>query len=317
MRVNKNTFIVVTLVLIITLFSSCARSAKTSISSKDTDVPKVANTSEDNTKENPAGNDLVITLNNTKYDVNRPFKESSLKNLGLKELGILRNSIYAKYGYQFKSKEFIDYFSQVGWYKPQFDDVSNFFNEMDEQNINTIKHYEDLLKVTQSVIKYSQDNKDCSTDGRVNIKLKNNKEETLYITKEDIKTSENSNCPVRIKLKINSSEVEFESLWNDGVFVSVADFDETDSDMDIYITTAGTDIGSTTYIYKYDGKKIYEYDSFEHLYGRFCYDGKSKIYYYWEDEKREFNHFYDYKTKRTGKITDASLMKKLNERSFN
>ena len=34
------------------------------------------------------------------------------------------------------------------------------------------------------------------------------------------------NRPVRLYLKINSEEVIFESIFNDGVFVSVADFDK-------------------------------------------------------------------------------------------
>ena len=87
--------------------------------------------------------------------------------------------------------------------------------------------------------------------------------------------------------------------------------------MDIYITSSGTDICSNTYIYKYDGKKIYQYASFTNVLGKFCYDRKGKIYYWsCEDSKNEFNYFYDYKTKQTGKITDANLIEKLNEKSF-
>ena len=34
------------------------------------------------------------------------------------ELKLLRNTVYAQYGYAFKSKELQDYFSQFEWYMP-------------------------------------------------------------------------------------------------------------------------------------------------------------------------------------------------------
>lgn len=55
----------------------------------------------------------------TMYNIfNNEFGELDLTNLDKKELRILRNTIFAWYGYSFNSADLNDFFSQFDWYNP-------------------------------------------------------------------------------------------------------------------------------------------------------------------------------------------------------
>jgi hypothetical protein len=54
----------------------------------------------------------------------------------------MRNEIYARYGYIFKSKEMRNYFTAQSWYTPRYSDVSSFLSETEKKNIELIKRYE-------------------------------------------------------------------------------------------------------------------------------------------------------------------------------
>ncbi|MDX1373428.1 MAG: YARHG domain-containing protein, partial [Nitrososphaeraceae archaeon] len=45
-------------------------------------------------------------------------------HLSIEDLDMMRNEIFADYGYKFKSEEWKDYFSSKYWYKPLYDDVN-------------------------------------------------------------------------------------------------------------------------------------------------------------------------------------------------
>lgn len=263
---------------------------------------------ENSTKSNET--QIVISLNNSKFDLSKPFDEAALNNLGSADLSILRNSIYARYGYIFSTKEFSDYFTKFSWYKPTSKNVEDKINDIDNKNIKAILDVESR-KTPQ--IKSYKDTKDYSDAGKVDITL-NGKTETLFITKEKLKESDNTSLPTRFTLKLKDSQAVFESLWNDGLKVSVVDFDKTDNAVDIYITQIGTDIGSNTYIYKCDGSKIYEYDRLRHFAGIFYYDENGNIYYWFNNgDKREINKVYNYKTKQSSDITDQNIKTMLNK----
>jgi len=63
-------------------------------------------------------------------------------SLTKEELRILRNTIYAKYGYIFQSKELSKHFSRFVWYKPQFSNVDKRLNEYDKKIIEIIREIE-------------------------------------------------------------------------------------------------------------------------------------------------------------------------------
>ena len=68
---------------------------------------------------------------------------SDLSSFAKSELRILRNSIFAKHGYIFKSEDLKMYFSQFEWYKPEFNNVNHKLNSVEKENIKILKQAED------------------------------------------------------------------------------------------------------------------------------------------------------------------------------
>ena len=65
-----------------------------------------------------------------------------LYGLDSEELRIMRNYIFARHGYIFKSPELTDYFSHYSWYYPRYTNVTHDLNKIELQNIEFIKKYE-------------------------------------------------------------------------------------------------------------------------------------------------------------------------------
>ena len=82
--------------------------------------------------ENRSREDLAQEI----YDLSR------LDSFPLKQLRILRNYIFARYGYAFKSQDLRVYFSQYEWYTPRFDNVDDQLTDIDRQIINYILELE-------------------------------------------------------------------------------------------------------------------------------------------------------------------------------
>ncbi|MDD6669825.1 MAG: YARHG domain-containing protein [Bacteroidales bacterium] len=55
---------------------------------------------------------------------------------------VLRNAIFARHGYRFKSQDLRDYFNQFSWYMPRFDDVTSHLSEVERENIQYLKSLE-------------------------------------------------------------------------------------------------------------------------------------------------------------------------------
>lgn len=75
----------------------------------------------------------------------KKLTETDLKGKSKKELEIMRNSIYARYGYKFKRKDLLDYFSQYSWYNPTTSDMATLYKSMtdiERYNIELIKKQE-------------------------------------------------------------------------------------------------------------------------------------------------------------------------------
>lgn len=66
-----------------------------------------------------------------------------LKNLNAFTLKIMRNEVYARYGYIFlEGSEMETYFKKTKWYRPHYKEVSNFLTEIELRNIQTIQRIE-------------------------------------------------------------------------------------------------------------------------------------------------------------------------------
>jgi len=66
----------------------------------------------------------------------------NLLYLSKEELRILRNTVYAKYGYKFQSKDLSEHFNRFTWYEPQYDNVDEKITEYDMKIIEIIRKVE-------------------------------------------------------------------------------------------------------------------------------------------------------------------------------
>lgn len=63
------------------------------------------------------------------------------------QLKIMRNEIFARYGYIFKSEELKQYFQKQSWYHPSQADVTAQLTDIEKANIGLLKRQEEILKV--------------------------------------------------------------------------------------------------------------------------------------------------------------------------
>lgn len=78
------------------------------------------------------------------------FPEASSRLLGYddvaslnsRELKIMRNEIFARHGYIFKTNDMINHFNGEPWYRPLYDDVTGKLTAIEKENVNYIKKFE-------------------------------------------------------------------------------------------------------------------------------------------------------------------------------
>jgi hypothetical protein len=78
----------------------------------------------------PLASAQVMTLVELKHYAGSP---------AIQNLKWMRNEIFARYGYKFKTKDMADYFAKMDWYKPQYDDVTLQLTETERINIALIQ----------------------------------------------------------------------------------------------------------------------------------------------------------------------------------
>lgn len=70
----------------------------------------------------------------------RPLSTDELQQRSQYELKLMRNEIFARYGYRFRSGGEMDtYFRQQKWYRPQHADVKQFLTSLEKSNIKLIQ----------------------------------------------------------------------------------------------------------------------------------------------------------------------------------
>ncbi|MBQ2540811.1 MAG: YARHG domain-containing protein [Paludibacteraceae bacterium] len=57
------------------------------------------------------------------------------------QIDLLRNYIYAKHGYIFKTDYYRRYFSQFRWYRPRYKNVDNMLNKVEQKNVLFLRQY--------------------------------------------------------------------------------------------------------------------------------------------------------------------------------
>lgn len=86
---------------------------------------------------NDSGYDSILS--------DRKLTESDLNGKTRNELELMRNSIYARYGYLFKRDDLFNHFSQYSWYNPTTSDMTAVYNmasDIEKYNIDFIKRHE-------------------------------------------------------------------------------------------------------------------------------------------------------------------------------
>jgi hypothetical protein len=72
----------------------------------------------------------------------RKLTDLEIMNLSKRELKIMRNEIFARHGYIFKTNDMSEYFGGQHWYAPRFNDVTDKLSKIEKENIQLIKKYE-------------------------------------------------------------------------------------------------------------------------------------------------------------------------------
>ena len=72
----------------------------------------------------------------------RYLSDNDLKGLSKHSLRIMRNEIFARYGYIFKTDAMRSHFIRQSWYTPKYNDVNSLLTPIEKANINLIKSYE-------------------------------------------------------------------------------------------------------------------------------------------------------------------------------
>lgn len=70
------------------------------------------------------------------------LKDNDLEMIPPSELRLMRNEIFARYGYQFKAQDLRAYYENQTWYKPLFDNVDKYLSQTERNNISLIQQHE-------------------------------------------------------------------------------------------------------------------------------------------------------------------------------
>ncbi len=81
---------------------------------------------------------------NGKYPIAsyRKLETEDLAGYNKKELRLMRNEIFARYGFRFKSHDLEIYFDNEDWYKPKRDNVDIYLSDIEKENIDLIQTLE-------------------------------------------------------------------------------------------------------------------------------------------------------------------------------
>lgn len=106
--------------------------------------------------EKPSEYELGWKINSTVQDMFpgnytqaslRVLTSSELSNMSYSELQLMRNEIFARYGYQFKEGGTMGtYFRSQKWYRPQHSNVNEFLSILEKQNLELIQKIEQEMK---------------------------------------------------------------------------------------------------------------------------------------------------------------------------
>jgi hypothetical protein len=71
------------------------------------------------------------------------LKKADVENMKRGDLEVMRNAIYARHGYSFRNRRMRYLFDRVEWYMPVSTDIRAQLTEIEKQNIDLLKRYEE------------------------------------------------------------------------------------------------------------------------------------------------------------------------------
>lgn len=85
-----------------------------------------------------------VSQPDSRYDVacQRLLTEYDLQGMSKYELKVMRNWIFARHGYIFKTEDMRAFFGAQSWYTPLYNDVTPYLNQIELKNIDFIKRHE-------------------------------------------------------------------------------------------------------------------------------------------------------------------------------
>lgn len=72
----------------------------------------------------------------------RRLTDSDLRHRSKRELKIMRNEVFARHGYIFKTADMKNYFNQQSWYKGRYSNVNSKLTDLEYKNVKMIQEYE-------------------------------------------------------------------------------------------------------------------------------------------------------------------------------
>ena len=113
-----------------------------SVANKNILVSVDTSTSKKTYQENVSPTAQSVTPGRFPQASERFLTSNDVINLNKYQLKIMRNEIFARHGYIFKTPEMKSYFSQQTWYHGQYDNVNSMLSDIEKRNIDLIKMYE-------------------------------------------------------------------------------------------------------------------------------------------------------------------------------
>ena len=93
----------------------------------------------------PAGGQAKVSPLEDPTQLDRLLTLDDLADLSQRDLRILRNTVYARHGREFKSDTLIAWFSDKDWYKPDPAFTESMLSAIDRKNVKLIRSVEDSL----------------------------------------------------------------------------------------------------------------------------------------------------------------------------
>lgn len=134
---NKGKYVIV-FIMLIAFITGCSFENNERYDNKNTKKETNINKTVSEFKKDNDDIGKIVLINGKKINLDNVFKYEDIVSLNEDELSILRNSIYAKYGYKFKTSKYKDYFSKYNWYESKYDDVNAYLTLSDLKNIDLI-----------------------------------------------------------------------------------------------------------------------------------------------------------------------------------